>query len=208
MKTLLLALGLLAVAQPVLADRQDPFVTKFNHLLCNPKVVYRDARLDILYQMSWAEMISLGLIGGFSTLGAAVVRETGGKVVFGLLGASMFGVMAYKAWKVHARVPALSFTEQGLQTDSTFQFNWGQIEEVKIEEVFDSIYTGHGFQPVDGYQFQTGSAEQQYAGRRLVVYGKHKSRLWVVEERANSLAIGLNDLIDVVEYYRGRYSRK
>ena len=93
--------------------------------------------------------------------------------------AIMFSIMAYKAWRVHARVPQLSFTEQGLQTDSAFLFSWSQVEHVAIDEVTESSYVGHGFQPVDGYTFNTGHIDQQYAGRRLVVYGKHKSRLWV-----------------------------
>jgi hypothetical protein len=207
-KTLFLVAGLLSVVQPAVADRQDAFVQKFNHLLYHPYVRYHQGKVDILYKLSALEMTLLGLCGAGATYGCAISPDVAARVVCGGIATISFGAMAYKMWKVYNHVPCLTFSEQGLQTDSSFLFNWGQVEDIKIEEVFDQVYTGHGFQPVDGYQFNTGGVSQQYAGRSLVVYGKHKTRLWAVDERTHWMPVPLNDLIDLLQFFRDRYGKR
>ena len=211
-KTFALAVGLLCVAQPALADRQDQFSKdfnhKFNHLLYHPYVRYNQGQVDILYKISAMEMTGLGLLGGATAYGCAVSPEPVGRVFFGAVAGLSFATILYKAWKVYSRVPCLTFSEQGLKTESTFLFNWSQIEDVAITEVFDQAYSGHAFQPLDGYQYQTGDVTNVYAGRSLVVYGKHKTRLWSIEERNNWMPVPLNDLVDLLNFYRDRYGKR
>src|SRR5579872_3447231 len=148
-KAFLLGFGLLSLAQPALAERQDLFSQKFNHLLYHPYVHYHDGRLDILYKLSWGEMFALGLCGSIGTALAIASRDNVGRVLGGVMAAGFFGSALYKAWKVHSKVPCLTFSPQGLQTESTWLFNWSQVEKIEIEEVFNQVYAGHAFQPLD-----------------------------------------------------------
>jgi hypothetical protein len=189
----------------VMAGRQDQFAQKFNNLLQNPYVQYNSGKLDILYKLSWPEMITLGLVGGVSSFCCYKTQDTVFQVLTGVLAVGTLSAMAFKLYRIHNKIPCMSFNEQGLRTDAGWLFNWTDLQEIKIEDVYDQVFSSHAVNPSDLYQYQTGNVEQRYVGRRLVCNGKHKARLWAVEERNHWLPITLNELVDLLEFYRQKH---
>jgi hypothetical protein len=192
-------------ATTVLADRQDPFIQKFNQVLHHPYLQYNQGRLDLLYKLSWAEMIMLGLVGGSASYLCYQSNEFILKLITGVFAMGALGAMAYKLYRIHNKIPCLTFTQQGLQTDYAWLFSWGDLKEIKIEDVYEQVFNSHTVNPTDYYQYQSGNVEQKYVGRRVICSGKNNVRLWSVSEREQWLPITLNELIDFLEFYRAQY---
>jgi hypothetical protein len=124
------------------------------------------------------------------------------------------------------KIASLRFDSHGVYDcdHGKYLFSWAQYQSVDIAdhwetesetEVVQTHEPHHRYDPYRPYdplrpnerinQKTTTRNRQVFHGQVATFRGKYGERLWAVNERVYWLTISLSDLIDIVQYYKGRY---
>lgn len=121
------------------------------------------------------------------------------------------------------KITYLTFDSQGLHTGSSkgCVFTWAQYYTVDVADAWETewhtdtvqdpnryyVYDPHypnGYRPIERTHQQT-TARQVFKGQVATFRGQYGERLWEINERDYKNIMSLSDLIDTVQYYKGRY---
>jgi hypothetical protein len=209
MRKNLLFVSLLSFSTIIAAPQT--FEDQLSDILGNRNIRYKNGTLTVTEQCMQGKYIAGGLASiALTTVGVAVENPVakgcciGSGIALGLVS----GISAVYDPNLWYDAELYRFDNHGLAVRENYVVRWSQVHSLTIEDFFKEEFSEvpvasvHEGQPAQKVKVSTG---RKYAGRSLVVRGKHSSRLWSINEPDLQGPLNFNQFVDVCELYKGKH---
>lgn len=187
------------------------FEDQLRDVVSNPHARYKNGTLTITEKCMQGKYIAGGVASvALTTVGVAVENPVakGCCIASGIALGLASGIAAAYDPNLWYDAELYRFDKHGLAVRENYVVQWSQVHSLTIEDFFKEEFSEipvasmHEGEPSQKVKVSTG---RKYAGRSLVVRGKHSSRLWSINEPDLKGPLNFNQFVDVCELYKSKF---
>jgi len=195
----------------IIAAPEKTFEDQLGDVTSNRNVRYNKGTLTITEQRIQGKYLVGGAASATLITAGAIVEDPVAKgccLATGIGLGLLSGISAAYDPNLWYDAELYRFDNRGLAVNESYVFQWSQVHSLTVEDYFREEFSEipvaslHEGEPAQKVKVSTG---RKYAGRSLVIRGKHSSRLWSVNEPDLHGPLSFNQFVDVCELYKGKH---